>query len=551
MRSLILAIISTLVIACSSSSDQDTQNGSSVVQVDSTVFEKHLAELSGDAYEGRMPGTDGGRKTVSYLIDQLKSYGVEPAVNGSFKQAVPMVEIDGTLDGPMVIDLGEEQMTLEPGEDFVAVTERPVDGLSLENSPLVFCGYGIVAPEYDWNDYEGVDLKGKTAVVLVNDPGLGTEGDSIFKGNTMTYYGRWTYKYEEADRQGLDGILVIHETRMAGYPWFVVERGWTGPQLYIDQGKDAEDCGIKGWLHLEKAKELFSRSGQDLSALIKASRQPGFKPVELGATASLSLANTLKYDTSHNVIGKIVGEERPEEHVVYTAHWDHLGIGAAVGGDSIYNGALDNASGTAALLAMASAMSNTEKPDRTALFCFVTAEEQGLLGSEWYTEEPVLPLRSTVANINLDAGNFIGASRDLTVVGYGQSDLDDLAESHAKGQGRYVQGEQEPEKGYFFRSDHFNFAKKGVPALYAEGGYDHWTEGKDYAQEFRDKYTSENYHQPSDEYDRESWDLSGFIQDANLMLEIGLDLLNSDKWPEWKEGSEFKSIERPSGDDSK
>ena len=545
-----ILLVSLVFIACGSKDNSENDFSSAGISIDSTEFEKHLAELSHDRYRGRMPGTEGGRETVAYLIDQLEAYGVQPALDGDYRQAVPLVEIDGQLQGPMTVSFDDgEIMSLEPRNDFVAVTERPVDSIGLDNSQLVFCGYGIVAPENDWNDYADVDLNGKTAVVLVNDPGLGQEDEDFFKGNTMTYYGRWTYKYEEADRQGLDGILLIHETNMAGYPWFVVKTGWSGPQLHIDQGQNMDDCGVKGWIHLEKAKELFERSGLDLSSLIKAARKPGFKPVEMGPKVSVALKNELRYDTSHNVIGMLEGKERPDENVVYTAHWDHLGVGDPVEGDSIYNGALDNASGTATLLAIAQAMSAADSLERTAVFCFVTAEEQGLLGSEWYANNPVLPLDKAVANINLDAGNFLGRSKDLTIVGYGHSDLDQLAEFHAKKQDRYVQNEQEPEKGFFFRSDHFNFAKKGVPALYAKGGYDHREKGVDYALKVRDEYVSQHYHQPSDEYDPDNWDLSGFVEDANLMLNIGLDLLKSDKWPRWSDDSEFKSLRSPVTDE--
>lgn len=490
-----------------------------------------------------MPCTEGEDLTLDYLEGELKRFGLKPVGGKSFRQAVPLVEIDGTIEDQMEITIDDMVLPLTPGEDFVAITERPVESISLDASDLVFCGYGIVAPEYDWNDYDGVDLKGKTAIVLVNDPGLATDDPDFFKGETMTYYGRWTYKYEEADRLGLDGILIIHETRMAGYPWFVVKTGWSGPQLLLSDRNLEQDCGVKGWLHLEKAKQLFEYCDLDLSTLIKASKARDFKPVSLGAKVSVKVNNQLRFDTSYNIIAQKEGVIK-DEHVIYTAHWDHLGVGDVVEGDSIYNGALDNASGTSILLGVAEALSKAPQLKRTALFTFVTAEEQGLLGSKLYAENPLLPIEKAVANINIDGINMIGKAKDLTITGYGQSDLDERVAALAEKQGRYVQGEQEPEKGYFFRSDHFNFAKQGVPALYAKGGYEHLTKGKEYAKQVRENFVANQYHQPSDEYDPETWNLSGALQDGQLMFDMGVELLNSDDWPRWREGSEFKHLDR-------
>lgn len=529
-----------VMAACGQRTDVNAPVAS--IELDSTALEKHISVLSSDEFGGRMPCTPGGEKTLAYLEQQLTSFGLEPANGESFRQAVPLVEIEANLNTTLDIQIGDMVMPLEPRTDYVAGTERPVDSIGLSASELIFCGYGIVAPEYDWNDYDGIDLKGKTAVVLVNDPGLATDDSTFFKGETMTYYGRWTYKFEEADRQGLDGILLIHESRMAGYPWFVVKTGWTGPQLLLSGKDKSQDCGVKGWIHLEKAKELFELCGQDLSTLIKASKEKGFKPVPLNASASVGFTNNLRFDTSYNIVAQKPGVKK-DEHVIYTAHWDHLGIGAPVEGDSIYNGALDNASGTSTLLAVAEALGKADQMERTALFTFVTAEEQGLLGSEFYVENPLLPLSKAVANINIDGINMIGLSKDLTVTGYGQSELDELAEKYATEQGRYVQGEQEPEKGYFFRSDHFNFAKKGVPALYAKGGLEHMTKGKEYAKKVRESFIENQYHQPSDEYDPAKWNLSGAVQDGQLLFDLSLELLSTDQWPRWKEGSEFKSLD--------
>lgn len=511
--------------------------------IDSVYVENHLSTLSSDDFEGRMPATPGGKKTVAYLEKELKNLGLAPAFGDSYLQEVPLVEIDGEVKGPMQIEVKGETIELSHKDDFVVVTERPVEEISISSSELIFCGYGIVAPEYDWNDYQGIDTKGKTAVVLVNDPGLGMDSDSLFKGNIMTYYGRWTYKYEEADRHGLDGIILIHETNMAGYPWFVVKTGWTGPQLHINQNGSNEDCPIKGWIHLDAAKNLFDKCDLDLSSLIKQARKSDFKPVAMNARVTVGLTNKLKRDTSYNVVGISKGTSNPDEHIVFTAHWDHLGIGAPIDNDSIYNGALDNATGTASLLGLAKSFAQVETP-RSAVFCFVTAEEQGLLGSELYVNKPALPLSEAICNINLDAVNITGPSKDFTITGFGQSNLDEYTSRFAEKQERYVQGEQEPEKGFFFRSDHFNFAKKGVPALYGKGGYDHKSKGKEFAQKFKDDYTTNHYHQPSDEYKSGDWDLRGLLEDTELLFNLSHHLLNGTEWPEWSESSEFKSLDR-------
>lgn len=512
------------------------------LMVDSLTFESHLDTLSSDYFMGRMPFSLGDERTVDYLVQEVEACGLMPGNNSSYLQEVPMVEIDGTPSPTLDITVDDMILPLVLGADYIIHSERPAEVLEWKELPLVFCGYGIVAPEYGWNDYAGMDMKGKIALVLVNDPGLGGEDSTFFKGDIMTYYGRWTYKYEEADRQGAAGLLLIHETNMAGYPWQVVSSSWAGPQLHLDRGADAEDCGIKGWIHLEKAKELMSVMGKDLSKLLKASRQPGFKPVPLEAKATVRLDNQMKRNTSSNVIGYKKGTKYPDETIVVTAHWDHLGVGVPIQGDSIYNGALDNASGTALALAMAKAIEKTEW-ERSVVFLFVTAEEQGLIGSKWYVENPLFALDKTIANINIDGINLIGLSKDLTVTGLGHSDMDEVAVRFAAAQGRYVQGESEPEKGYFFRSDHFNFAKHGVPALYAKGGTDHKEKGKEYAKEVSDEYVAQNYHQPSDEYQSGDWNLHGALQDGDLMLQVIQELAKSRFLPQWKEGSEFKAAD--------
>jgi len=464
-----------------------------------------MTTLSSDEFLGRMPCTEGETKTVAYLQEALKAAGVKPGNSGSYLQDVPLLDVTSTMETNMDITTKEKNLSLSPGKDFVINTERQTDALSLKDSELVFCGYGIVAPERDWNDYEGIDMKGKTAVVLVNDPGYGGDDPDFFKGDVMTYYGRWTYKYDEADRQGAAGLLIIHETSSAGYP-----------------------------------------SGLDLSEMIKKARTPGFKPVPMNATASASITSENVECISKNVVGIVEGATHPDEYVLYTAHWDHIGVGKVVEGDSIYNGALDNASGTATVLSIAESFAQADqKPDRSVVFLFVTAEEQGLLGSEYYAEYPIYPLAQTVANLNMDGVNPAGLMNDLTIVGMGHSEMDNIAEDAAKKQGRYVMNEQEPEKGFFFRSDQFNFAKKGVPVLYAEGGYDHAEKGKEYAKKFRETYTAERYHAPADEFDPEEWNFDGMLQDGALFQDIGNRLANGQEWPKWKPGSEFS---RPKSD---
>jgi Zn-dependent M28 family amino/carboxypeptidase len=444
------------------------------------------------------------------------------------------------MKGDMIVSHKKGILRLKPGEDYVVHTERTVDAIGLSSSELVFCGYGIIAENENWNDYAGMDMSGKTAVVLVNDPGFGNDDSTFFKGNTMTYGGRWSTKYDFADAVGADGLLIIHETSMAGYPWFVVQSSWSGSQQGLAGIDRSEDTGIKGWITLDAAKELFQATGFDLSNMIKEAKKPGFKPTPLNATATVDITTSYSTCTSKNIIGYIPGSTHPDEYVLYSAHWDHIGVGNVVEGDSIYNGALDNASGTSTVLAIAEAMAKAPiAPERSVLFLFVTAEEQGLLGSEFYAVNPLFPHDKTVANLNMDGVNPAGEMNDLTITGMGHSEMDEVAKIAAEKQGRYTQNELEPEKGFFFRSDQFSFAKKGVPVLYAEGGYDHKEKGKEYAQNFKDEFTAKRYHAPSDEFDSGTWNFKGMVQDGNLYLDIGWTLANNQQWPKWYSDSEF------------
>ena len=513
------------------------------VTVESSDFDQYLSVLASDSLQGRKPFTKGEELTVDYLKNEMQDMGIEPGNGDSYYQKVPMVEITGHPAEEMKISGQGAAIDLQLDKDFVATTQREEEKITLNGSELVFCGYGIVAPEYGKNDYAGMDMHGKTALVLVNDPGFRQDDSVYFKGNTMTYYGRWTYKYEEGARQGADAVIIIHETNMAGYPWFVVQSGWSGARLGLQStNKNADKCAIESWITLDAAKRIMEAAGVDFAQLIQNARKPDFKPQSLGMTVSTSLENTFKYDESRNVVGKITGSSHPDEYILYSAHWDHFGIGKVVDGDSIYNGALDNGSGTAGLLAIAKAFTKLPKaPDRSVIFLFVTGEEQGLLGSQYYAEHPIYPIPRTIADINMDGLNPNGPMKDLTITGLGQSDMDDIAKEEAAKQGRYILGEQEPEKGYFYRSDHFNFAKVGVPALFAQGGYDHAEKGKEYAMEKQKDYTANRYHKPQDEYDKTTWDLRGIKQDMQLFFNIGIRLADGQEMPQWKANSEFRA----------
>ncbi|HPG07012.1 MAG TPA: M28 family metallopeptidase [Saprospiraceae bacterium] len=528
-------LVLAVLVAC-----QTTQQP---VTVESSDFDQYLSVLASDSLQGRKPFTKGEELTVDYLKNEMQDMGIEPGNGDSYYQKVPMVEITGHPAEEMKISGQGAAIDLQLDKDFVATTQREEEKITLNGSELVFCGYGIVAPEYGKNDYAGMDMHGKTALVLVNDPGFRQDDSVYFKGNTMTYYGRWTYKYEEGARQGADAVIIIHETNMAGYPWFVVQSGWSGARLGLQStNKNADKCAIESWITLDAAKRIMEAAGVDFAQLIQNARKPDFKPQSLGMTVSTSLENTFKYDESRNVVGKITGSSHPDEYILYSAHWDHFGIGKVVDGDSIYNGALDNGSGTAGLLAIAKAFTKLPKaPDRSVIFLFVTGEEQGLLGSQYYAEHPIYPIPRTIADINMDGLNPNGPMKDLTITGLGQSDMDDIAKEEAAKQGRYILGEQEPEKGYFYRSDHFNFAKVGVPALFAQGGYDHAEKGKEYAMEKQKDYTANRYHKPQDEYDKTTWDLRGIKQDMQLFFNIGIRLADGQEMPQWKANSEFRA----------
>lgn len=508
-------------------------------------LESHLKTLASDEFMGRLPFSEGERKTLAYLEEQFRNIGLEPGNGSSYLQEVPMVEITATPAPTMSVQSRKGNFTLEGFKDYVLWTERTDEHIELKNEDLVFAGFGIVAPEYNWNDFAGADVKDKVIVVLVNDPGFGSDDPTLFKGNTMTYYGRWTYKFEEAARQGAKGVLIIHDDVPAGYGFWVVQNNWKAPRLYLDErGKNIYHCATIGWVTQSAAKKLFEAAGMDWAETISAARKPGFTARPMNLKISTSLSVKARYDKSYNVIGKITGTRQPDEYIIYSSHWDHLGIGKPdAEGDSIYNGALDNASGTAGLLELAKAFKSIKaKPYRTIVFLSVTAEEQGLWGSEYYAQNPVYPKEKTVANINMDGLNPYGKMKDIVVVGMGQSELEDHLKAEAEAVGRYLSPEPNPVAGYYFRSDHFCFAKVGIPALYTNTGIDHIEKGKEYGQQLQEEYVAKYYHKPSDEYDSSRWNLEGAVDDLKLLFNVGKRLAFENTWPQWKEGSEFKAV---------
>jgi len=519
--------------------------------IDGAAVLEHTKVLASDAFEGRAPGTKGEELTVAYLVEQLKAIGVRPGhPDGSWIQKVPLVGTTVKGSPALTFRKGAEERRLAWRDDYVAWTKRARERVAVDASELVFVGYGIQAPEFRWDDYKGVDLRGKTMVVLVGDPPLPDPNNpveldpSAFGGRAMTYYGRWTYKYEIGATLGVAAVLIVHETQPAGYP-FVVVQGKTA-ELFELETKDgnAGRAAVEGWITLEQAKSLFAMAGQDWGALKRRALTREFRPVALGVTASVALDNAIRQVPSANVAAKIEGSDPAlrDEWVIYTTHWDHFGIGAPVDGDAIYHGALDNATGTGGLLELARAFKQaTPKPRRSVLFLFVTAEEQGLLGSAYYAEEPLYPLAKTLAVLNLDVLNVHGRTRDLTIVGLGLSTLDDVIGRVAAAQGRVVKPDPTPEKGSYYRSDHFPFARKGVPSIHAGGGIDYVGKPAEFGPKVRAAYVRDDYHKPSDRV-RPDWDMSGAVEDLTLYLRVGHELASGSAWPEWKPGAEWKSL---------
>jgi Zn-dependent M28 family amino/carboxypeptidase len=510
---------------------------------------RHIRVLSDDSFEGRAPGTLGEQLTVSYLSEQFRRMGLEPGnPDGTYVQEVPLV---GFQTRPTAsFSAGGQTLALRFPEDYVAISRRFQPEVRIDDSEVVFVGYGVVAPEYGWDDYKDVDVRGKTIVMLINDPAVPDPADpskldpAMFKGEAMTYYGRWTYKYEIASEKGAAAAIIVHETGPAGYPYEVVKGSWGHENFDIRPAdSNAGRVAVEAWITLDKAKELFAAGGHDFESLKRAATRRDFLPIDLGATADFDLTTTLREVRSHNVVAKLEGSDPAlkDEYVVYTAHWDHLGKDTTLAGDQIYNGALDNASGTAALLEIAEAFSKLRTPPaRSVLFLAVTAEEQGLLGAKYYAEHPLYPLEKTLANINMDGVNQWGRTRDIVVVGMGNTTLEDVLGREAAVEGRVLAPDPEPEKGFYYRSDHFEFAKQGVPALYVDAGTNFIGKPAGYGEQKRAEYTANDYHKPSDEI-KPDWDLAGAVDDTRLLFRVGYDVANTAQWPEWMPGTEFRA----------
>jgi Zn-dependent M28 family amino/carboxypeptidase len=506
-------------------------------------FAELVRTLSSDEFEGRAPGSPGEEKTVEYIRAQFERIGLEPGGDdGSWFQTVPMVETTANPDTTATLDVAGKPRTLRFGEDFVVGTRTGEANVSVDDSELVFVGYGVDAPELGWNDYEGLDVAGKTVVILVNDPGFHAKDDALFEGERMTYYGRWTYKFEEAARKGARAALIVHDTEGASYGWDVVRNSWSGAQFDLRAADDPEPrLPAQGWITADVARQLFADAGHDLDAMYAAAGKRGFRAVPLDARVSFDLESTTRETSSRNVVGVLRGSEKPGDGIVYLAHWDHLGRHEGEGdADTIYNGAIDNATGVAGIIEIAEKFKADGVPARSVAFVAVTLEESGLLGSKYQVAHPVFPLADTVAVVNLDAMSVAGPSRDFVVVGLGNSELEDLLETEAKRQQRTLVMEGNPAGGFYFRSDHFNYAKAGVPALYAKGGDDLVDGGKARGEEYARAYTEVAYHKPADEFDA-SWNLDGVVQDLQALYGVGRTLADGDQWPNWREGNAFRA----------
>ena len=515
--------------------------------LDADDFAELVKTLASDEFEGRAPGTPGEEKTVGYIKAQFERIGLKPGNNGDWFQTVPMQETTADPATSMTLAVGGKTHTLKFGTDMVVGTRTGQSDVKVDGSDLVFVGYGVDAPEQQWNDYAGVDVKGKTVVMFVNDPGFHAKDPALFEGNRMTYYGRWTYKFEEAARKGAAAALIIHDTDGASYGWDVVKNSWSGAQYDLRAADDPEPrLPVQGWITGEQAKALFSDAGLDLDKLRADAGKRGFKPVPMDAKMSVSLKSTVAEKSSRNVVGLLPGTEKPDEAVVYLAHWDHLGKHDAEQApdgkaDVIYNGAVDNATGVAGIIEIAEQMAKVGKPKRSVLFLAVTLEESGLLGSKYYVAHPAIPLDRTVAVINLDAMGVAGRSKDLVVTGLGNSELEDILKPIAEKQGRTLVAESNPAGGYYFRSDHFNFAKAGVPALYTDAGSDLVEGGKAAGDAAGKDYNDNRYHKPGDEYDPATWKLDGVLEDLAAVYDVGLQVANADTWPNWYKDNAFRA----------
>ncbi len=517
-----------------------TALGFPTTTIDESDLRRRIAMLASDEFEGRAPATSGGEKTRNYLINEMKTIGLKPGNGTSYEQPVPLVEITADPEASMLSINGQP---LSYGAEAVYWTKRVVEDVSFSNSDIVFVGYGVVAPEYGWNDYDGIDVSGKTVIILVNDPGFATQDPDLFNGRSMTYYGRWTYKFEEAARQGAAAAIVVHQTEPAAYGWGVVEGSWTGPQLDLERPDGGEGrVALEGWVQESVARSMFTQAGLDFDRLTELAKSATFTPVPMGdLKAAGALKNTIRRSNSANVAGILPGATHPDEYILYMAHWDHLGT-ATGEGDLISNGAVDNATGTAGILSVAQAFANNEKqPERSIMFLAVTAEESGLLGSAYFGEAPLVPFKQIVGGINIDAILPTPPTHDLIVVGYGSSELEDVLKTAAERQNKYLRPDAEPEKGYFYRSDHISLAKKGVPMIYSDSGIDFVEGGETAGRAFGADYTANRYHKPADEYS-DDWNMAGLTSTLGLFYETGAAIAYSDIWPNWYEGNEFRAL---------
>jgi Zn-dependent M28 family amino/carboxypeptidase len=520
-------------------------------EITAADFAAHVRRLASDEFEGRKPGTLGERVTTTYLIDQLQRIGLKPGYRGAWLQPVPTVETTLVDADKLTLDVaegGNVEKFAYRSETIVNAPQGKAD-VEVKDSAVVFAGYGVVAPEYQWNDYAGLDVKGKTVIVLINDPGQGNHDASLFKGEAMTYYGRWTYKFEEAARQGAAACLIVHETAAAAYPWEVVVNSWSGPQFYLPVSEDPDPrVPVAGWITTDAARRLFAKAGADFDALKKSADLRGFKPTALEAKLSVQLHSQIRNISSDNVVASLPGSAHADEAIVYSAHWDHFGRNPSLKSDPVYHGAADNGTGVAALLEIADAFAHQQPaPQRSILFLVPTLEESVLLGSRYYTLHPSVPLARTVADINMDILLPIGRTHDMQIIGFGQSQMDDYLKDALAPQNRTIASDTEPEKGYFYRSDQLNFAQHGVPVLYARGGFDKLDGGKDAGRAAYDDYTRSHYHKPADRFDP-NWDYSGVVEDMQALYAVGRRLADETTWPPWAQDSEFRAArESPQG----
>ena len=553
---ILLPAIALALAACTSESDDsaafaDSTGSAEPVaaaaqMIDAEQMLARINDLAADSMEGRAPGTPGEEMAVAYLTREFQALGLEPGnPDGTFIQSVDLIGYESTPTATFTA--GGRRIPAQFPRDYVASSRHDRERTTVSDSEIIFVGYGVVAPEYGWDDYKDVDVTGKTILMLVNDPAVKSSGDTsqldtaMFKGNAMTYYGRWTYKYEIASEKGASAAMIVHETGPAGYPYAVVEGSFSREQFDVPSADASSRVPVEGWLSNEKARQIVTAAGFDFDSLKAAAATKDFRPVTLNASAAFDVGIKVRRIQGKNVVAKLPGSSRPDEYVVYTAHFDHLGRDTTAQGDQIFNGALDNASGTAALLEIAQAFTALDTaPSRSILFLAVTAEEKGLLGAKYYASNPLYPLDKTVANINMDGINQWGRTSDLTVVGLGNSTLDETLERVLAADNRTIRPDAEPEKGFYYRSDHFEFAKQGVPALYVDAGTEFIGKPEGYGMQKRDEYTTTDYHALSDEV-KPDWDLSGAIDDTRALFRVGYIVAQTPAIPEWKEGTEFKA----------